>query len=104
MAAEARKLTELEKVIRAFVKDGRLASIPAKPSKRELLLPWLLDRCFPEDRDYEEKEGNQRLRLLYPAVAALRRSLGDAGLMPRERGIYRRAAAMSPDGPVPDPW
>jgi hypothetical protein len=104
MAAGARKLTELEKVIRAFVKDGRLVSIPAKPSKRELLLPWLLDRCFPEDRDYEEKEVNQRLALMYPDVSALRRYLVDAGLMTRDRGVYRRAVPISPDRPEPDPW
>lgn len=104
MAAGPRKLTELEKVIRSFVRDGRLVSIPAKPSKREILLPWLLDECFPDDRDYEEKEVNQRLALLYPDVSALRRYLIDAGLMTREAGIYRRAAPMSSDKPRPDPW
>src|SRR6478736_4255486 len=104
MAAEARKLTELEKVIRAFVKDGRLVSIPAKPSKRALLLPWLLDRCVPDDRDYEEKEINQRLALMYPDVSALRRYLVDAGLMTRDQGVYRRAAPMATDAPAPDPW
>jgi hypothetical protein len=104
MAAEPRKLTELEKVLRAFVRDGRLVSIPAKPRKRELLLPWLLDECFPEDRDYEEKEVNQRLALLYPDVSALRRYLIDAGLMTRDQGIYRRAAPQARDLPRPDPW
>jgi hypothetical protein len=104
MSAQARKLTELEKVLRAFVRDGRLVSIPAKPSKRELLLPWLLDECFPEDLDYEEKEVNQRLALLYPDVSALRRYLIDARLMTRDRGIYRRAVPMSPSAPRPDPW
>src|SRR4051812_50107301 len=103
MAAEARKLTELEKVIRSFVKDGRLVSIPAKPSKRDALLPWLLDRCFPEDRDYEEKEVNQRLALMYPDVSALRRYLVDAGLMTRDRGIYRRAAPVAAGAPPPRP-
>ena len=86
MAAEARKLTELEKVIRAFVQDGRLVSIPAKPSKRELLLPWLLDRCFPEDRDYEEKEVNQRLALLHPDVRRSAATSSTRGLMTREAG------------------
>ena len=104
MAAGPRKLTDLEKVLRAFVRDDRLVSIPAKPSKRDLLLPWLLDECFPEDRDYEEKEVNQRLALLYPDVSALRRYLIDARLMKREGGIYRRAAPLSPDRPRPDPW
>ena len=104
MAAEVRRLTELEKVIRAFVRDGRLVSIPAKPSKRDLLMPWLLDECFPEDRAYEEKEVNQRLALMYPDVSALRRYLIDAKLMTREQGIYWRAAPMSAETPRPDPW
>ena len=91
-----RRLTEREKVLRAFVRDGRLVSIPAKPKKRELLLPYILERCFPEDRDYEEKEVNQRLALLHRDVASLRRYLIDAGLMTREAGIYRRTTP--PDG------
>jgi hypothetical protein len=104
MATEPRKLTELEKVIRAFVKDGRLVSIPAKPAKRDLLLPWLLDECFPEDRDYEEKEVDQRLALMHPDVSALRRYLVDGRLMTRDQGIYRRSAPMATDVPRPDPW
>ena len=90
MNDELRRLTEEEKVIRAFIRDGRLVSIPARPRKRELLLPYILDTCFPEDRDYEEKEVNQRLALLHPDVAALRRYLVDGRLMSRGAGIYRR--------------
>ena len=90
-----RRLTELEKVLRAFVRDGRLVSIPAKPKKRELLLPYILEQCFPEDRDYEEKEVNQRLALLHRDVASLRRYLIDARLMTREAGIYRRSAPVA---------
>jgi hypothetical protein len=90
-----RKLTPQEKVARAFLRDGRLVSIPAKPSKRDLLLPLILDQCFPEDRDYEEKEVNMRLALLHPDVAALRRYLIDGGWMTRETGIYRRAQPMA---------
>jgi hypothetical protein len=89
-----RRLTEREKVVRAFLRDGRLVSIPAKPSKRDLLLPVILDRCFPEDREYEEREVNMRLALLHPDVAALRRYLVDGRWMTREAGIYRRARPM----------
>jgi len=95
MTDELRKLSEQERVLRAFVRDGRLVSIPAKPKKRDLLLPYLLDLAFPEDRDYEEKEVNQRLGLLHPDVAALRRYLVDGRLMTRANGIYRRAAPRS---------
>jgi hypothetical protein len=90
-----RRLTEEEKVVRAFLRDGRLVSIPAKPRKRDLLLPVILDRCFPEDRDYEEREVNMRLALLHPDVAALRRYLVDGRLMTREAGIYRRTRPPS---------
>ena len=93
-----RRLTEQEKVLRAFVRDGRLVSIPAKPKKRALLLPFILERCFPDDRDYEEKEVNQRLALLYRDVAALRRYLVDASLMTREAGIYRRTTSPGASG------
>jgi hypothetical protein len=86
-----RRLSDREKVVRAFLRDDRLTAIPAKPAKRALLLPVILDRCFPEDRDYEEKEVNMRLALLHPDVAALRRYLVDDRLMTREAGIYRRA-------------
>lgn len=90
-----RKLSAREKVERAFLRDGRLVSIPAKPSRRDLLLPVILDRCFPEDREYEEKEVNMRLALLHPDVAALRRYLVDGRWMTREAGIYRRAQPMA---------
>jgi hypothetical protein len=86
----SRRLTDQEKVVRAFLRDGRLVSIPARTGKRDLLLPVILDRCFPEDRAYEEKEVNMRLALLHPDVAALRRYLVEGGLMSREAGIYRR--------------
>jgi hypothetical protein len=95
--AGLRKLTPQEKVIRAFLRDGRLVSIPAKPSKRDLLLPVILDRCFPEDRGYEEKEVNMRLALLHRDVAALRRYLVDGGFMTREAGIYRRGRPLEGD-------
>jgi hypothetical protein len=94
MNDELRRLTDEERVIRAFVRDGRLVSIPAKARKRDLLLPYLLDLAFPEDREYEEKEVNQRLALLNPDVAALRRHLVDGRLMTRSNGIYRRAEPL----------
>ena len=90
-----RRLTELEKVVGTFLRDGRLVAIPAKPRKRDLLLPVILDRCFPDDREYEEKEVNMRLALLHPDVAALRRYLVDGRLMSREGGVYRRTKPMA---------
>ena len=96
-----RRLTDRDKVVRAFMQHGRLIAIPAKPSKRDLLMPVILYRCFPEERPYEEKEVNMRLAVLHPDVAALRRYLVDGGWMTRESGIYRRTRRLEdlePDG------
>ncbi|HTC86057.1 MAG TPA: metalloregulator ArsR/SmtB family transcription factor [Candidatus Acidoferrum sp.] len=79
------------KVLRSFIVDGRLESIPAQEKKRLVVLAYLRDRCFPEDRGYPEKEVNQRLGLYNRDVAALRRYLVDTKLMTRAAGIYRRA-------------
>jgi ArsR family transcriptional regulator, arsenate/arsenite/antimonite-responsive transcriptional repressor len=79
------------KVLRAFIAGGRLTSVPVQDKKRLVVLAYLRDRCFPEHRDYPEKEVNQRLALFHPDVAALRRYLIDTRLMTREGGIYRRA-------------
>lgn len=78
------------KVLRAFIEGGRLTEIPAQASKRLVVLRYLAERCFTEDRPYPEKEVNQRLALFHPDVASLRRYLVDAGLMTRAAGEYRR--------------
>ena len=88
---EPQRLTFEAKVLRAFIVDGRLVSIPAQDKKRQVILAYLRDRCFPEDRDYPEKEVNQLLALCHPDVAALRRYMVDSGLMTRAAGVYRRA-------------
>ncbi len=80
------------KALRAFFRDDRLVVIPARAKKRAVVLRYLLDRCFVEDRPYPEKEVNQRLAVFHPDVAALRRYLVDDGLVIREAGLYRRAS------------
>src|SRR5690242_13513283 len=84
------------RVLRAFVRDGRLVSIPARERKRLIVLRWLLETCFPEDVAYVERDVNMRLALRHPDVAALRRYMVVAGLMTRTGGVYRRASAAPP--------
>ena len=80
------------RILRAFFEADRLTTIPATGSKRLVVLRYLRDRCFVEDRPYPEKEVNQRLAVFHPDVAALRRYLVDEGLMTRADGEYRRPA------------
>jgi hypothetical protein len=80
------------RVLRSYLVDGRLATIPAQHGKRQVVLRFLLERVFTEDRDYPEKEVNQRLALFHADVAALRRYLVDDGYVKRSAGLYRRVA------------
>jgi len=77
------------RVLRAFLEDGRLTSIPAQEKKRLVILRYLAETVFAEGRDYPEKEVNQRLALLHPDVASLRRYLVDFHFMSRDHGRYR---------------
>jgi DNA-binding transcriptional ArsR family regulator len=78
------------KVLRAFVQGGRLTSIPAQEKKRLVVLRWVRERCFPEAREYQEREVNERLATVHEDTAALRRYLVESRLMSRSGGIYRR--------------
>ncbi|HET7676979.1 MAG TPA: metalloregulator ArsR/SmtB family transcription factor [Candidatus Limnocylindrales bacterium] len=79
------------KVLRSFFEGGRLASIPAQEKKRRVVLRYLAETVFEAERVYPEKEVNQRLAVLHPDVASLRRHLVDEGFMTRAAGEYRRA-------------
>jgi hypothetical protein len=76
-------------VLSAFVRDGRLVSIPAQYTKRRLVLEHLV-RVFEPGVRYPEREVNALLAVWHPDVAALRRYLVDEGLLTREAGVYWR--------------
>ena len=76
-------------VLRRFISDGRITTIPAKLSVRRVVLEWLVDD-FEPDRDYTEQMVNLILGQRHPDTAALRRYLVDEGLMVRAGGSYRR--------------
>jgi len=76
-------------VLSAFVRDGRLVSIPAQYTKRRVVLEHLV-RVFEPGVRYPEREVNALLGVWHPDVAALRRYLVDEGLLTREAGVYWR--------------
>jgi hypothetical protein len=76
-------------VLRAFVRQGRLVSIPSAKGKRRVILD-LLSQDFEPGRRYPEREVNEVLRRRHPDVAALRRYLVDEEFMERDEGVYWR--------------
>lgn len=84
-----------EKVLRTFLRDGRLVSIPSKAGKRRVLLEHIA-RAFEPGVKLPEREVDAVLRAFYePDWVSLRRYLIDEGLMSREGGLYWRTG-----GPV----
>jgi hypothetical protein len=77
-------------VLSAFVRNGRLVSIPAQHSKRRVVLEHLV-RVFEPGVRYPEREVNVLLGVWHADVAALRRYLVDEGLLTRESGVYWRS-------------
>ena len=81
---------DARKVLRAFVVDGRLRSIPVAPAKRMVILDWLAQE-FEPGKKYSEKMVNLMLGQRYADTAALRRYLVDSGFLDRADGQYWRA-------------
>jgi hypothetical protein len=77
------------KILRAFVRDGQLLSIPTSRSKRLVLLD-LMAAMFEPGRRYDEWEVNAMLRRWHPDSAALRRYLVDEEFLGRDHGQYWR--------------
>ena len=80
---------EQRKVLDAFVRDGRIVSIPAAAGKRAVLLDWLA-QLFEPGRRYTEREVNAMIGRLHADTAAWRRYLVEHELLSREAGEYWR--------------
>lgn len=76
-------------VLRRFIRNGRLVSIPMARSKRLVILDHLSQEFEPGWR-YTEADVNQILGDYHEDVAALRRYLVDEGFMDRDAGEYWR--------------
>jgi hypothetical protein len=80
---------DVARVLRAFVRDGRLVSIPSVHAKRLVVLDWVVQR-FEPGRRYSESMVNLMLGQVHPDTAALRRYLVDEDMLSRDHGQYWR--------------
>jgi len=79
-----------EAVLRAFFRDGRLTEIPAKESKRRIVLERIALE-FEPGTHYAEPEVNAIVGRFHNDHASLRRYLVDEHLLDREHGVYWRS-------------
>ncbi len=85
---------EEEAVLRHYFREGRLREIPAKQSKRRIVLTRLALE-FEAGIRYSERQVNETLKRFHADYAALRRYLVDEDFLTREKGQYWRSG-----GPV----
>ena len=88
VAGEGKPGKSARAVISAFFKDGKLTQIPAKRSKRIVVLERLL-ADFADKESYAEREVNDILRCYHDDVATIRREFIMNRYMTREGGIYK---------------
>lgn len=81
---------DADRILRIFVRDGKLVQIPAVHSKRLVVLDWLAG-MFEPGQAYDEKAVNKVLGAVHPDFAALRRYLVDEEFLHRRDGFYWRA-------------
>jgi hypothetical protein len=84
-------------MLRDYMAEGRLKSIPGPWKKREAVLRYLVER-FEPGRRYSEREVNAILGQVHEDYATLRRTLVDSRRLARERDIYwRTEPEVTPD-------
>jgi len=77
-------------VLRQYFRGGRLTDIPARRSKRLVVLERLALE-FDVGTHYPERQVNRIIERFHPDVASLRRFLVDEGFLSRKRGDYWRS-------------
>jgi hypothetical protein len=84
-------LADLPAQLRAFIRDGRITALPAKRTRRLLLLDQVA-QAFEPGRKYPERDVDEVLKAIFDDHCALRRYLVDEAFLSRTAaGIYWRA-------------
>jgi hypothetical protein len=83
-------------LLRVFLGNGRIESIPARQQRRRLLLDKIAQAFEPGVR-YPERRVSLFLGSIHPDYAALRRYLVDEDFLSRADGEYWRSGGSVPD-------
>jgi hypothetical protein len=85
--------------LRVFIGDGRIMTMPARQSRRRLLLNVIAQAFEPGVR-YSERRVSLFLGAIHADYAALRRHLVDEDFLSRSGGEYWRSGGTVPPSPA----
>jgi hypothetical protein len=88
--------------LRVFLRGGRIETMPAKQTRRRLLLDRIAQGFEPGVR-YPEDRVSRFLAAIYADFAALRRYLVDEELLSRAGGEYWRCGGTVPPSAAAEP-
>ena len=94
---------QTDMVLRAFVRDGRLVRLPARWTRKKLVLRHIAEQTFEPGVEYPERAVDAKLRAWCEDSdeidhVTLRRYLVDLHHLHRSDGVYRRPPAPPRDG------
>lgn len=89
-------------LLRAFIGHGRIEAIPARQSRRRLLLDKIAQAFEPGER-YSERRVSLFLGAIHADYAALRRYLVDEEFLSRSDGQYWRSGGTVFPPPAQEP-
>lgn len=89
MAQETRVKKLNDKVIKTFVRNGKIEKLPRQLKKKLLIIEWICDK-FSYNKSYTEEELNQIIIKHYDDYCTVRRYLVDYKYFEREKNIYKR--------------
>ncbi|CAM5717781.1 hypothetical protein STENM223S_03336 [Streptomyces tendae] len=83
-------------VVRTFVRDGRLVRLPARWTRKKVVLRHIAEQTFAPGAEYPERTVDEKLRAWCEDGevdhVTLRRHLVDLGHLRRSDGVYTRPA------------
>lgn len=79
------------RVMKTFLKKGKIIQMPAQMKKRKILLEYIADK-IEEGIEYDEKEFNELLKKYHNDYCLVRRLLAEEKLIYRNNGKYWKAS------------
>ena len=76
-----------EKVLKSFMKDGKIRQIPAQKQKRWIVFEQILNE-FEFGKEYSEQEVNEIIQKFHEDYCMIRRTFSGEKVMTRENSIY----------------
>lgn len=86
---ETRQKEYRDKIIKTFMKQGKITQLPVQRKKKRVLLEEIL-KAFEHNRDYKERDVNIIIADYHDDFCTIRRDMIAEGMFTRDHGIYRR--------------